>query len=115
MTNGGDGGQIGRKLSAETKAKIGKANKGKKMIWTEEARQRLSDTITGRKVGLHTDKARLRISKSKGGKPFVDNLGNFYLTQHEAARKLDIDQGGISVVLLGKQPTYKGYTFTYAE
>lgn len=58
---------------------------------------------------------RLAQSRINGGGPFVDQHGNRYGTQHQAARALHLRQGHISEVLSGARRSAGGYVFTYLE
>jgi hypothetical protein len=50
LTGGGEGGHLGRKFSAEHRAKISAANKGRKM--SEEQRRKLSEVAKNRPLDL---------------------------------------------------------------
>lgn len=61
---------------------------------------------------------RIKMSRARGGKPFVATKGDetlYFDLQSEAAKQLNIHQTHISLVLLGKSKTAKGWKFSYME
>jgi hypothetical protein len=95
LVNQGAGGPgpIGVKRSAETRALMGAAKRG--VPKTEEHRRNLS--------------------KSGGGKPFKDDLGNVYLNIHEAGLRLGLQYQNIWKVLKGQRKHVNGRSFSYVE
>ena len=79
LTSGGAG-CPDRKLSSETKRKIGESNKGKKM--SPESRIRISIAGKGRK---HTEETKKKMSESRKGVPQNWNHGNI---SEEGRRKI---------------------------
>jgi group I intron endonuclease len=80
LTAGGEG-KLGFKHSEETKAKIGKSNKGKKKLTlrgvprTEEVKKKISESHKGLKPFLgkhHTEEAIRKMSKAKKGMIFTE-------------------------------------------
>jgi hypothetical protein len=98
-------------------------------LYSKEARQKISDS-SSRPENLEnlrnihkklrgvprTDEVRQAISKTKGGRPIVDQNGVVYQNQADAVRKLNLNSSHhISCVLKGKRKTVKGFTFTYCS
>lgn len=84
--------QLGRKRSPESieKTRIGK---------------------TGQKL---SDESKIRMSRARGGRPFVDQNGQRYETQSQAAKALHISQASINSILNGKTSrTRSGFIFRY--
>lgn len=139
LTNGTDGGEgsLGRKMTDTMRIALYKANKGRPR--TEEQKDHMRKIMTGRIVSYETreklrvlalnkrhseeTKQKLRYPKSvehkrklsisRGGKPFVDENGNVYNTQKEAALALGCCQVSVGDVLSGKFKQTKGHTFRY--
>ncbi len=124
---------VGREFSEETKIKISEGNKGiKKRLGQKNTPEHRKNISNGRKGIKFSDSHKENIRKSKlaycslkenrekmsranGGKPFVDNYGNIYQTQSEAAQKLGVDQGSIRQVLVGKSIQVKAHVFAYLD
>lgn len=104
---------IGIPLTKETREKISLANTGKKH--SSESRRRRSEMTKGRKLGPVPEERRLRIAKTLGAKPFIDEMGNIYQTLREAAANLNIDYRLIHQVLKGRNKTSKGHIFRYVK
>jgi len=100
----------GKAKTAEHARRIGKASRGRKI--TEETRQRLRDSHKGPRKPL-AESHRLGISRGRGVRPFVDQNGNVYQMQIEAADKLGISQAHISRVLNGTRSHAGGHVFKY--
>jgi hypothetical protein len=60
-----------------------------------------------------TVEARAAMSRAKGGRPFVDQYGRVYQTQHEAADFLNTSQACIGRVLHGQRKHTQGFRFMY--
>ena len=56
---------------------------------------------------------RIRISRSKGGRPVIDENGVRYETQKEAAQQLGIYASEVHAVVHGKRKTAKGHTLRF--
>ena len=109
LTDGGAG-MNGVVQSTDTKNKRAASRSWYKH--TEETKKKMSESAKGKKI---TQIARVRCSRSRGCGPFMDQHGNLYLTQGEAAKKLNIRQSHVSEVLSGKLGSSSGYKFTYIE
>lgn len=59
--------------------------------------------------------ARSKISKSLGGRPFIDQFGKRYETTTEASRLLNLTQSHVWAVLKGREKSTKGFVFKYIE
>jgi hypothetical protein len=119
--------RAGKPLTPETKAKISLANIGK--THTEEAKRKIATAssnfrhtpetkakLSEIKLGTKWQIERvLKFSRSKGGRPFVDQFGEVYQTQRSASRMLNISQADICKVLQGKYKQVKGFIFKYLE
>jgi hypothetical protein len=90
VTDGGEG-TLGRKLSAKSIAKLSKSKSG--VPFSEEHVRALS--------------------KSHGGREFVDQLGRGYHSIKGAARQLGLHASEICRVLKGKRRMTGGLVFTY--
>ena len=127
-TDGGDG--VGFAHAPETKAKISAALTGKPKspehraraanaargrYVSDETRQRQSDMRLGRPGRVFDDAERVRMSRAKNGRPFVDQHGNRYETQKGAARMLGINIGHLNDVLHGKRAHTKGLVFRFVH
>lgn len=122
------GGSTGPKHSAETRAKIGAANRSRE--WTPEARQKLrkyrqahpTTPETGRKIGeanrgrKHRPESIEKIKATHPGKA-VRNLttGESYPGVGAAARACGLDPSQIVKVCKGKRKTHGGYVWAYEE
>lgn len=126
MTDGGDG-QPGlrhseeakRKIaekaalyrhSEESRAKIGTAHRGKKV--SPETGARISAAKKGRRTPLEERRA---LSRSHGGRAFVDQFGRRYETTVEASEALGIARPMIGRVLHGQAKHTHGLVFRYVE
>jgi hypothetical protein len=83
LTDGGDG-CLGRPTTTETKEKISRSHKGKKL--SEEHRRNLSKAKIGKKRGVLSEEHKKRISESNKGKTFSE----------ETKLKMKKAQAGIS-------------------
>jgi hypothetical protein len=100
-TDGGDGASGGSwKWSDESKTRWSEANQGR------------VSSFNGRRHSAHT---RGKISKSRGGTSFVDDLGNRYDTLSDAADATGANLYNISAVLHGRRTRAGGRVFTYLE
>ncbi len=128
LAPGGDGG--GGPHTPESREKIRRALTGKPK--SEEHRRRSGLASRGRRASLATrallsaqrrsrpgrppsESERIRLSRAKGGRPFVDQHGNRYETQKAAARALGINVGHLNEVLHGRRRTVCGYTFRFVS
>lgn len=115
-----------RPCSPETRAKISAARKGKALSEKHRAALRVPKSVTHPKSletrqkisAAHKGKTTppdvvLKVAKSRGARPFIDENGTIYQTQCEAARAYGIDQGSVRSVLIGKSRHAKGHTFSY--
>lgn len=128
---------VGRKMSEETKIKIGLANKGKKYprkLHSEETKRKISEANKGRKI---SEELRLKLIKTNTGikrsdefknklklnhkRPIImlDLEGNFikeFEYVSDAAAFLGVSQNNyINDQLSGKRKTCKGYQFILKE
>ncbi len=122
---GGDGGPI----SEETKKLISVANKGRKRSEVSKAKMSRSHLgvklskkhvqaqIKGRTGSIVKEETRLKISKSKGSRPFVVYKGNEYIgkfvNQKECARLLGLKHNNVNACLNNRAKSHKGYTFRF--
>lgn len=117
--------RYGVKLSDETKAKIGNANKGKKR--TKEVRERLSNINRGEGNGFynkkHTEETKdlirqFRLSENNPKNKAVRCIetGQIYYSAAEAARQNNIkNRARISECARGVRKSYKGYHWEYID
>lgn len=103
---------LGRAISEEARAKISLALRGRKR--DEEVIRKSADARRGTK---NTDAARLNMSKSKGGKPFVITNGS---ESHELdilqdVVKYGLDPSNVRKCLIGNLKSTGGYTCKYKE
>lgn len=113
-TNGGqDGFKVSnrRNLTEEHKQKLSIAHSGKKL--TEKHKQNIQKYWKDRPRGPRSIETKIKLSQVNGGKPFKDQFNNIYITQAEAARRLNISQAKISLVLNQKRSHTGGYKFEY--
>lgn len=105
-----------RVVSEETKAKIGRAFKGKKL--TEEHVQKIKDGLRGVKFPPITEETRERLKKSaarrasevkKVDRETLSQMFNLYGTMpsRKLSVKLGISRGHIKNIVLGKVPCYQ--------
>lgn len=122
------GGSTGPKHSAETKRRIGNANKAR--VWTPEARQKISayklahptSPETARKIGdanrgrKHRQESIEKIRKAQLKRP-VRNLttGETFASVMDAARSLGLEASKIVKVCKGKRGAHGGYRWVYEE
>lgn len=114
LTNLSDGGPgCSGPKSETTKAKISAALKGRIVgSPSAEHREKLRASNLGQ---TRSNETRLKMSKSKGGRPFVDQNGTIFESIQEAGRILDIPATEICAVLKGKRRHTRGFSFTYLE
>lgn len=136
--NANEGGTINFKHSEETKKKISEANSGDKngmfgaepwnkgIPWTDEIKQKLSDSHKGNKSALGhtvTDETKEKISKSKKGvpnkslaKPVIRILPNGKTVEYDSAA--DAKRNGfcgVDRVCRGERPTAYKCKWLYKE
>lgn len=122
------GGSMGAKHSAETKRKIGEANRAR--VWTPEARQKISEYRRAHPVSIETAR---RISDANRGRKHrpesvekiraaapkrpVRNLttGETFQSVQDAARAYKLDPSKIVKVCRGKRSGHGGYRWAYEE
>lgn len=105
--------------SAETKNKIGEANR--RRIWSEESKQKVSAANKGRVHPSKSASTRLKLSQANKGKKkphqeksiICTTNGIIFKSISMAAEALDLFASGISMVLAGRLKTTGGYTFQY--
>lgn len=118
LTIGGEG-TLGWKAPPEFREKRRTFMLGKRytlgVIPSEETRARMAASHIGKTTGSHSIERRLKNSRSQGGRPVLDQFGNRYETQAEAAQRLGLKQAAVSAVLLGKRTHHHGYEFRYGE
>lgn len=107
-----EGGSHG-KMSEETKKLMSIAHTGKKRgPMSEDQKAKISATRLSRNIRC-PEEQRVRVSRSCGGRPFVDQNGNRYETLRNAAESLGIQIANVSAVLHGRAKSAGGYRFTY--
>ncbi len=117
------GSSLGTKLSEETKRKISVAGKGRKH--TKDSILKMSLAQKGRKISV---KAKENMRNARLGKEFPGKwkpivqlqlnttiIINKFNSVKEAAKELNISQGNISSVALGKRPNAGGYSWKYVK
>jgi group I intron endonuclease len=96
----------------ESKRKISEANK--KRVWTQESKNKVSVSMTGKSNGPHKDSVKNKMSiahnKSKVAILCIEN-GIIYESVKFAARTLNLNKSHIFSVLAGTRKRVKGYTF----
>jgi len=112
---------LGRKHSEETKRKIGKAHKGKRV--SESTRELNRQFMKGRFVGKdnpfygksHTEETKLKLRKSRGKRVLCIETNKVYDSIKQCAEEMgDLEmRSNINKVCLGKAKTCKGYTFKF--
>lgn len=103
---------LGRQVSDETRKKLSDIGKGRK--WTPEQRGK----ILAHEKAPMTLEQRFKLSKAKGGQPFVVTSadGNSVLFNTLAeAKVLGLDPSNIQKCLIGKAKSTKGYTCHYYD
>jgi group I intron endonuclease len=104
----------GRVHSPETRAKISSSNKGKRP--SALASQKLAEWNATRPPMSEEAKQRLReLNFCRPKRAIVDQNGVIYESCADACRKLGISPGAVSVVINGKRPSVKGYSFRYVD
>ena len=115
-TAGGEGAS-GRPCSNATRALISLGNSGKKHDFTVAHRASLSKANLGKpnsRKGIPiSDDTRAKMSRSRGGRPFVDGTGRMFNTTREAGKALGISHGCVSSVLKGEQKQHRGHVFRF--
>ncbi len=136
-TLGGDGQSPGYTPSAEALAKVSAKLKGRKQTQEhidaralamvgktipEGVREKISQTLTGRKLAPFSAEHRSRMSKARNpdARIFTDQYGNHYTSVCEAARVSGAFASNICEALKknldpDQKRTIKGYTFRYLE
>ena len=114
-----NGGNATGKLSDETKAKISKANKGRRVICrrkhTEEEKENISKKLKGR-ISPMKDKHWTIEQRAKVGKAIICvETGEKFYSIREATRKTGCDRSNIQRVLKGEYKQTRGYSFIYDE
>lgn len=120
---------LGRVLSEETKKKIGA--KSKLHIHSDETKEKISKSLLGNKrsVGRKlTEEHKNKVYNSDGFKNYMknkqkpvrqlDKKGNeiaIFKSVTECCKSLDLDQGTVSNICLGKKnyKSYRGFVFEY--
>jgi hypothetical protein len=129
LTPGGDGApfgnrnRVGKKDSAETRARKSAAMMGR--IFSEESCRKMSVAQMGNKKAIgnksrlgkpHDEGSRLAIARGHGTQPFMDvQSGQVFASKADAGRILGVDQGQVGRVLAGKLKTTAGRTFRFVE
>lgn len=118
------GGSSNYEYDVVTRKKIGEASKGRKP-WlgrnhTEETKKLLSEQRMGKNSPWygkkHTSETKLKMSRNNAKKrTIIDQFGNIYESQAQAAKLLNIEVSGIEKQLCGKFKAIKGYQFKYLE
>lgn len=114
-----NGGNATGKLSDETKAKISKANKGRRVKCrrkhTEEEKANISNKLKGR-ISPMKDKHWTIEQRAKVGKAIICvETGEKFYSIREATRKTGCDRSNIQRVLKGEYKQTRGYSFIYDE
>jgi hypothetical protein len=73
-------------------------------------KRKLSEANKGKKAPRDI---RLKMSRSRGGRPFKNQNGEIFEMVKDAALKLKIGEVGIYNVLNKKRKTTRGYIFTF--
>jgi hypothetical protein len=126
----------GRVVSEETRARISAGLKGRKPTagcfkrgatsaykgYTHNDKQLARDRErmlgnTIRRGSTFSEKSKIKLSRSRGGRPIVDSLGRRYETLSELVQKMGApgSRTYIRKMLQGSGKIYKGLTFKYAE
>jgi len=87
----------GKKASEETKRKIGDKSKGR--IWSQESRDKLSLTITGRKMPEYAIRATKEKNKANGHKPNREALENATKARRENGIRIKELTNGVEFFL----------------
>jgi hypothetical protein len=102
-----------RTLTAEQRERMAAAQRGKRA--SAEAREKMSRARLGVPLGPLSPEHLANLSRSRGGRPFVDQHGNRHETLRGAARVLELHASHISAVLRGKRGSTGGYVFRFFE
>jgi len=86
LTEGGEGTSYPNGFSEEHKKNIAlarkRARKGKKRVWSEETKKKISDSLKGRTSNFKgkklSEKSKLKMSLAKKGKSFSKNIEKIY-------------------------------------
>lgn len=124
-----EGGLGGGKHNQETKDKISKTLKGRKMVYTNgvnphigkilsnQTKKKLSIALTGRKHSKETLTKLKNISELKMKKVLQydlnDNIINIYKSGKDAANKNNTTKAGVSMACNGKRIQLKGFKYKY--
>ena len=103
----------GKKHSEETKKKLSQINIGKKR--SEEVKRKISQSAKGKKFSLETLKKLSDAKKGVGLKPVVRCDGTVFTSITEAAIKTGLDATGIIRSAKGQRKTCGGYVWKYIE
>ena len=78
---------------------------------------RLVNHVRGGKNKIPDLRTRIKISKSNGGEPFVDQNEQKYDTINEACKKLKVNRSSVKKILKHKDSVFvtNGYTFMYIK
>ena len=117
LTDGGDGGTLGKKNSAETIEKRVAHFRG--VPKSPETRAKIAAALTGRpspKKGRPMTPEQLASHAiARAIPPFQDQHGRVYKTLKEAAEQWNIPAGNICNVLKGKRKSAGGLVFSYID
>jgi group I intron endonuclease len=121
------GGNTGPKHSAETRAKIGAANRSR--IWTPEARAKVGAASRGRAQSVetrqkrsqanqgrsHNEEAREKIREAKQKPVICIDTGERYRSIEEAAKAIGAGPSLVSGVCRGVRKTTRGLRFRFVR
>lgn len=121
------GGNTGQKHSAETRAKIGDANRSR--IWTPEARAKVGAAGRGRTQSVdarrkrslsnqgrsHNEEAREKIRAAKQKPVICIDTGERYRSIEEAAKAIGASPSLVSGVCRGVRKTTRGLRFRFVR
>jgi group I intron endonuclease len=105
----------GRKHTKESKKKMSEIKKGKK--YSEETKRKVSEANKGRK---HNEEAKLKMAISSGAKLFLvyTTKGDFigkWINQRECAKELKVDYRSVNNCLKGRRLKCNDYVFIFVE
>ena len=106
-------------ISPEVYAKIAQSMRGKKMNFSAEVLQKLSEKSKGMdRSYTQTKEFRAKMSSAvrgqkRGRKIFCPQTNQSYINSCDAARQLGLSNKVIWKVLKGLQKSYRGFTFSY--
>jgi len=112
LTDGGEG-TMGRKVSIETRAKIGSSNKGK--VRSPELFAKMSAIRKGKKKGAMSTVTRKKLSIAHKKRPVIDQNGTVYESISEVCRTLGLHIGNVYKVLKGWRSHTGGYKLRYGD